>query len=65
MLTGNKELLNKLGALEKQIEVVKKEIQKRIDNQLSDDDGYVIVYLKEIGQYMIMDKDFSYSKEGE
>jgi hypothetical protein len=65
MLTGNKELLNKLGALEKQIEVVKKEIQKRIDNQLPDDDGYVIVYLKEIGQYMIMDKDFSYSKEGE
>jgi hypothetical protein len=39
MLTGNKELLNKLGALEKQIEVVKKEIQKRIDNQLPDDDG--------------------------
>lgn len=58
MLTGNAELLNKLGAMKKQIKEIEGEIKKRAESKAIDNNGYYIVYLEEIGQYMIVDEDF-------
>lgn len=63
MLTGNAELLNRLGALKKQIKEVENEIQLRIRHGLIDNSGYRIIHLKELDHYIIVDKDFTEQSE--
>lgn len=63
MLTGNKDLLNRLGALKKQIKEVENEIQLRIKHGLIDNSGYKIIHLKELDHYIIVDEDFAEKSE--
>lgn len=58
MLTGNRELLNKYGALKQQLKDTKKEIDERIAEGRVDNSGYKIQYSDEFKQYMIVDVDF-------
>ena len=57
MLTGNKELLNKYGALKQQLKEIKREIDDRILENRVDNNGYKIKYSGEFRQYMIVDVD--------